>query len=158
MQGDSATARRVVVEIYVLRAVADGRLAYRRLTGALGRAEDPDSAARRLAGVGETVPLVHSTSWRCAADGGVVLTYAVAPDPEPARPATPLGPSAQVARGERADRPAPDAVGPDQVAAHAARHLAFLAEHDDVARAALTGDPLLAEAVARHAPGMAGRL
>lgn len=154
MRGNAAGTRPVTVEVFLLRA-AGGALAYRRCAGALGPDEHPDAAARRLGGVRDDGPLVHSTSWRCEADGGVVLTYAVVPDPGPAAPATPLG-AAGIARGERG-RPSPASLEPAQVAAHAARHLAFLAEHDPEARDALN-DPLLAEALARHAPGLAGRV
>lgn len=142
----------------MLRAEADGGLAYRRLVGGLHAAEDPDRAARRLAGIPApgSGTMVHSTSWRYAADGQVVLTYAVAPDPDPALPAVQLE-EVRIAYGESADRPSPVKVEAGQVAAHAVRHLAFLAEHDPKAAGPLARDPLLADALARRTPAPAGK-
>ncbi|WP_433332864.1 hypothetical protein [Spirillospora sp. CA-294931] len=145
-------ARPVVVEVFPLRADG-GRPAYRRCAGTLTRGDDPDSAARRLAGVRDERPLVHSTSWRCLDDGRLVLTYVVAPDPEPERPATLLG-DADLAHGESIDRPSPARVDVDQVVAHAVRHLVFLAEHDPEL---LSRDPRLARALEGWTPGLAGR-
>ncbi|MGI5166898.1 hypothetical protein ACQEU3_21345 [Spirillospora sp. CA-253888] len=154
MRLDSAAGRAVEVEVYLFRA--EGGLAYRRCVGALGPQEDPDAAARRLAGVSGRSFLVHSTSWRCGADGRVVLTYAVLPDPEPWRGAVPVG-DVGLARGESADRPSPVRVEFAQVALHAARHLAFLVEHDPHVGDVVGRDPGLAAVLASCAPGLAGR-
>jgi len=154
MRLDAATGRAVEVEVYLLRAEGGG-LAYRRRAGALGAREDPDAAARRLAGVSGGA-LVHSTSWRCGDDGRVVLTYAVLPDPEPWRVAVPVG-DVGLAYGESADRPSPVRVGFAQVALHAARHLAFLVEHDPHVGDVVGRDAGLAAVLASCAPGLAGR-
>ncbi|MFC9973636.1 hypothetical protein ACFVH6_22350 [Spirillospora sp. NPDC127200] len=155
MRLDAATGRAVEVEVYLLRAEA-GRLAYRRCAGALGAREDPDAAARRLAGVPGGAALVHSTSWRCEDDGRVVLTYAVLPDPERGRPALAVG-DVGLAYGESADRPSPVRVEFAQVALHAARHLAFLVEHDPHVGDVVGRDAGLAAVLASCAPGLAGR-
>ncbi|WP_157963567.1 hypothetical protein [Actinocorallia populi] len=146
--------RPVVVEVVVLRAVPEGGLAYRSARGGLLPDEDPVRAARRLAGAGEWV---HSTSWRYTDEGHVVLTFAVAPEPEEWRPAKPLAETG-IARGPLPGRPAPDAVSVEQVAAHAVRHLAFLAAHDPVAGGFLAGHPLLARALEAWPGGVAGQL
>jgi hypothetical protein len=147
--------RPVLVEAYAFRCVP--ALAYRRVAGLLTDGETPDLAVARLVGVRDGDTLVHSTSWRPMPDGTIVLTYAVAPDPLPAEPATPLEDLA-IATGDSPDRPTPPSVTNDQVAAHAIRHLSFLLDTDPAARAALERDPTFAALLADLRPTLAGRL
>lgn len=147
--------RPVQVEVYAFRGVPG--LAYRRVAGYLGAGETPDLAVARLVGLRDGGSLVHSTSWRPMPDGTIVLTYAVAPDPRPAEPATPLKDLA-FATGEAPSRPTPPEVTNDQVAAHALRHLGFLLDTDPSASAALERDPDLTALLAGLPPALAGRL
>lgn len=154
--------RPVLVEAYALRVVDGGGPAYRRCAGPLVAGEDPDSAARRIAGVEQPTdrpraPFVHSTSWRYTAEGHVVLSYVVVPDPDPAQPAAPLG-EVETARGASPDRPSPARVTTEQVAEHALRHLAFLLHHDAQAHEALARDPAVAAALALQLPAPSGQL
>jgi hypothetical protein len=153
-----AAARPVLVEVYAFRC--GPALAYRRVADYLGPGETPDLAVARLIGLsglegGDAV--VHSTSWRPMPDGTIVLTYAVAPDPLPAEPATPLEDLA-IATGDAPSRPTPSEVTKDQVAAHAIRHLGFLMDTDPAARLALERDPLLVGLLGELPPTLAGRL
>ena len=146
--------RPVVVEVVVLRAVPQDGLAYRWVRGGLLPDEDPVRAVRRLAGAGGWV---HSTSWRYTGEGHVVLTFAMAPEPEEWRPAKPLA-GVEIARGAAPDRPAPDVISTEQVAAHAVRHLAFLAAHDPEAMGFLAGHPSMARALEAWPGDVACRL
>lgn len=129
----------VVVEVVLFRLQA-GVLHYRFARRALAAAERPDDAALDLAGTaGEAV--CHSTSWRFE-EGQVVLTYAVVPDPCPSLPAVALTEPSVVCSGDPL-RPAPPDVHDHHVAAHAVRHLAYLAETD----------PAIADVDAADAPG-----
>jgi hypothetical protein len=87
--------------------------------------------------VGEPL-LVHSTSWRRDRDS-VVLSFLVVVDP-----ALVAGqPSVVVGRQDLARssaRAAPAAIATSQVLEHALRHLAWLAEDDDVVRDELTDE------------------
>ncbi|GII91200.1 hypothetical protein [Sinosporangium siamense] len=136
-----------------LRADAMGIWSYRRLHTVPGAGESPSAAARRLTGGAGPDAVVHSTSWRYLPEGQVVLTFAVCPDPRPELPATRLTTPA-LARGAQPCDPAPADLRWDHVATHAIRHLAFLQATDDVVRAALAREPLVAAALARasHAP------
>lgn len=95
---------------------------------------EPDDVARALAGLAaEGAPAepgrtLHSTSWRYD-DGAVVLTYAVFPDPGAHAGWEPLGEHLAVCAGPVS--PGPPHVDGSQVAAHAARHLAYLAAGRD---------------------------
>jgi hypothetical protein len=138
--------RPVVVEVYLLRCRADGMLAYRCVESPLRASESPDTAAERIGGTATADPglavVVHSTSWRHRADGTIVLTYVVAPDPAPGLAATPIV-SFEIARGTDPRHPSPPRVRREQVAAHAARHLALIADTDPhVSRALSACSPL----------------
>lgn len=61
--------------------------------------------------------------------GSFVLTYAVAPDPSPQLPATPLTAPAVICSGDPI-RPTPPDLHAHHIAAHAVRHLAYLADTD----------------------------
>jgi hypothetical protein len=123
----------VVVEVYLLRCHPGGLLAYRCVTGQLGATETPDEAAARIGRIPVGGPgpgpgvAVHSTSWRHLGDGSIVLAYAVAPDPVPGASAVPIL-SLDVPHGPCASRPSPPRLQQEQVAAHAARHLALVAD------------------------------
>lgn len=158
--GARVSGRPVVVEVYLLRCAPDGSLAYRCRTGRLRPAEGPDAAAVRIAAVApegaEPLRAVHSTSWRHLRGGTIVLTYVVVPDPQPSLPAVPIR-SLEIAHGARATRPTPARVHRRQVAAHAARHLALVAETDPQVRRVLADHPTLSRALAALPLAGAGR-
>jgi len=152
----------VLVEVLLLRCGPGGVLAYRREAAPLDPGEVPDDAAARIgagpAGQGGgLVAVLHSTSWRHRDDGTIVLTYAALPDPRPRLPATVIG-DLTPARGTSPRRPSPPGVRDEQVAAHAARHLALLAVTDPVVRAVLEQFPEMGRALAPLAPSLAGQL
>jgi hypothetical protein len=122
----------VCVEVLLLRCDPNGGLAYRRLVAALGRGVSPYRRARRLAllGGGDALHLVHSTSWRATADGHIVLTYLIHPDPDPDRPGVPLPEPLTIARSPVPGDPTPPRLELGHVVAHAVRHLAFLERTD----------------------------
>ncbi|WTX01033.1 hypothetical protein OG216_47310 (plasmid) [Streptomycetaceae bacterium NBC_01309] len=156
----SAGSRPVAVEVVLLRALP--QLGYRVVRGAPLAAEAPDAAAVRLAGLPPQAArradlVVHSTSWRYDSAGQVVLTYAVAPDPCPQLPAAAVDVSA-VARGTGPARPSPTCVRAGDVAAHAVRHLAFLARHDVQVRCALEGIADFTQAWPSWEPDVAGEM
>ena len=124
----------VLVEVLLLRHDPAEGFAYRRLITALAGRARPDDTARRLALLAEDddAHLVHSTSWRATDDGRIVLTYLVHPDPAPNLPGIPLPDPHAVARSPKPGHPAPPDLHPRHVAAHAVRHLAFLARTDPV--------------------------
>jgi hypothetical protein len=129
----------VVVEVVLIRLRA-GVLHHRFTRRALTRDERPDDAALDLAQVGDGA-VCHSTSWRYQ-DGRVVLTYAVVPDPQPSRSAAALTEPSVMCSGNPL-RPAPADIHDHHVAAHAVRHLAYLADTD----------PAIAEVAAADPPG-----
>ena len=149
----------MLVEVYLLRCDPGGQLAYRRTAGYLGPGETPDAAAgRTVPGPADrSVALLHSTSWRHRGDGTIVLAYAGLPDPDQDRAAEPIRTFDPAASGDPR-RPSPQRVSHEQVAAHAARHLAFLARTDPVVRLALGESPQLARALADLDGAPAGQL
>jgi hypothetical protein len=151
--------RPVLIEVYLLRCRPDGLLAYRREAGPLGPGEAPDTAATRVGGGPYARPgaVLHSTSWRHLGDGTIVLAYAALPDPQPGRPAVAIRDFAVAVSGDAA-RPSPAEVRHDQVAAHAARHLALIAGTDPAVRLALDQFPELGRALVPLVPVPAGQL
>jgi hypothetical protein len=150
----------VMIEVMHLRIDASGGWHYRQVSSPLPAGINPDDAARSIAGLGELdgpARVVHSTSWRYHPDGHLVLTYAVLPDPDPAAQATALE-DLEIARGAQPGRPAPDHLSAENVAAHALRHLALLAETDPVIATAINGDDLLTAGLSRRARALGGRL
>ncbi len=151
----------MLVEVYLLRCRPDGLLAYRREAGHLAPGETPDTAAWRAGtctGSHQDSPLVlHSTSWRHLDDGTIVLTYAALPDPEPGRRALPIRDLGMARTGDPR-RPSPPDIRHEQVAAHAARHLALLVGTDPLVRQALDQYPQLGRALALLAQAPAGQL
>jgi hypothetical protein len=104
----------------------------------LADGEDPVEAVGRIvSGLVGPPMLVHSTSWR--RDGSaVVLSFVVVIGPEQAAEmaSTPV-PRAEVARSEPTRAPA--AIGHAQVLEHGLRHMAWLAQDDEVVAERLTG-------------------
>lgn len=152
----------MLVEVYLLRCHPDGLLAYRREAAPLGLGDTPDATAERVgmgpgSQHGDSVAVLHSTSWRHLDDGTIVLTYAALPDPELGRLAIPIQDFA-VARSGDTRRPSPPRVRHEQVAAHAARHLALIADSDPLVRLALDQFPELSRALAPLARVPAGQL
>jgi len=93
----------------------------------------------RLAGnlMGEPL-LIHSTSWR-RARGSVILSFVVVnrDDQSPELPGVPVV-RAELARGGATS--AAPAIGHAQVLEHALRHLAWLAQDDEVVRTTLSDE------------------
>ena len=144
----------VVVELLLLSDDGAG-ITYRAVYGQLAVRTLPDVVVRRLGGLdGAADTTVHSTSWRCQA-GKVILTYVALPDP---RSGAHHGRVARRLVGS--EDPARPAVQADvaEVAAHACRHLAFLALTDPVVAGTLRQHPTLRQHILEYAPGLAGRL
>jgi hypothetical protein len=142
----------VLVEVLVLRLDDSGRLAYRVAHGqAHGR--EPDTVAIEAGGVRTGLAAVgtvsHSTSWRY--DGGqIVLTYAVAPDPQPHLTATPL-PHVGIVCSNDPLYPTPAVLHEHHIAAHAVRHLGYLARTDPTVAKAASQQPDLWRALDHYA-------
>jgi len=150
--------RLVVVEVYLLRAHAGGQLSYRCVTGRLSASETPDQAALRIGRIAPAAAVaVHSTSWRHLGDGSIVLAYAIAPDPVPDATAFPIL-DFEAAHGPGADQPSPVHVEREQVAAHAARHLALVADTTPGVHRVLAADQELTRALGALSPAPAGQL
>ncbi len=143
----------VVVEVFFLRVLSDGALAYRAEQRPWSPGRTPDQAALDLAELAPAAAapgtVSHSTSWRFVPPDQVVLTYAVLPDPEPARAATPLIAAGVVCSGD-ALLPAPPEMHDHHIAAHAVRHLGYLAKHDPAVRAAAEAQPDLWTAIVAY--------
>jgi hypothetical protein len=144
----------VTVELMLLGA-HDGALTYRRLAVPLPRGVEPDAVARRA--LGERLgpgSVLHSTSWRFDQDR-LVITYAVAPDPDPAAAGRLVADT--VARGADGRHPSPEA-DHSEVAAHACRHLAFLMATDAAVAEASRARPALWRLISEFTPRIAGEL
>lgn len=142
----------------ILLSVEAGRLGFRTRVAPLADGAHPDLLARHLAGLGSPPAgcLLHSTSWRFQ-DRGIVLTYAVLPDPCPVGPATPIDTDV-LARSADPLVPTPPEINPVDVAVHACRHLAFLRHTDSVVAAQVAKEPALWSLVSRFGPAVAGLL
>lgn len=131
----SARHRQVVVEVVLFSVTSGGALAYRILHAPLPAGVDPDSAALTVSGLDRERPapgaVSHATSWRAAPDGRLVLTYSALPDPSAAGRAVLLTTPSIVCSDDPL-RPAPDGLHAHHVAAHGARHLAYLVRTDPV--------------------------
>jgi hypothetical protein len=142
--------------VVLLSVAADGTLAYRVLTSNLPPAADPDAAALAVSGLDRQPPLVgavsHATSWRATPGGGLVLTYTALPDPD-ATGAVPLKDPSIVCSADPL-RPAPAALHAHHIAAHGARHLAYLASTDPIVRRSAATAPQIWALLAStaHAP------
>lgn len=150
----------VQIEVLLL-SIADDQLRWRVTCGDLPTGCLPDVRARELAGLAAGVPagtVVHSTSWRPAA-GGLILTYVVLPDCEPAQHAVqPVPAEATVVSSADAAAPSPAVVAIEQVLAHALRHLSLVVRTSATVLAAADQHPRLWHTVVAHNPEVAGQL
>jgi hypothetical protein len=129
----------VTIEVFTVARVGERLM----LTGPCGPApwlietgdgENPlDTAVRIIKGVLRESILVHSTSWRFER-GAVVLTFLVVVPEIGEMDAMSIERSALARNAEHS---APDDISFGQVLEHALRHLAWLAEDDEVVQAAL---------------------
>lgn len=150
----------VRIEVVLLSVSEDDQLRWRVASGDLPAGCWPDARARELAGLSIVMPatVVHSTSWRPTA-GGLILTYAVAPDPDPAEGTVRAVPAdAQVVCSADAAAPTPAVVAVEHVLAHALRHLSLVARTSPAVMAAVDAHPRLWHAVVVHTPDVAGQL
>lgn len=127
----------VTVEVARLGLAAGGALAYRVVSAPVGTSAAPDQVALDLAGLAEAGPgaVVHATSWRYEDAGHLVLTYAAVPCALDS--ASPVLTGTGVLCSPDPLRPTPPGLHEHHVVAHAARHLAYLAERDPVVREAV---------------------
>ena len=150
-----------VILLSVSEDAQDPQLRWRTVSGDLPSGCPPDARVRELAGLGTEVPsatVVHSTSWRPSPDG-LILTYAVAPDPAPFGGTVRTIPAgAAVVSSADAAAPTPAMVGIEHVLAHALRHLSMVARTTPEVIAAADTYPLLWHAVVAHTPEVAGQL
>ncbi len=151
----------VQIEVVLLSISDDAQLSWRVARGDLPAGCRPDTRARELAGLGTDVPagtVVHSTSWR-PAPGGLILTYAVLPDPNPADGAVQAVPAdAKVVCSADTATPTPLVVKVEHVLAHALRHLSMVARTSPAVAAAVDAHPKLWHAVVARTPDVAGQL
>jgi hypothetical protein len=153
MKASDADRPPIVVEVLLLSA-AEKALRYRQVRRTLPAHEEPDTVAWRACRPRRDNPvLLHSTSWRYDR-GRVVLTYVALPDPRPASRNHPI--PTDIAEAWNSIRPSPRPSS-DQVAAHACRHLAFLARTDDAVASALGRHPQLRRLILQHVPDVAGQ-
>jgi hypothetical protein len=145
----------VRIELIILAADGD-RLTYRTVQRRLTARAEPDAVAKAAWGLPPGVPdgLLHSTSWRHEA-GEVVLTYVAIPDADGSAERMPV--AGWIAQGEDGMKPSPN-VDLAEVAAHAARHLAFLRRTDDELAGALSAHPAVERLLARYTPAVAGEV
>ena len=140
---------------------AGAALRWRVTRGDLPSGCRPDARARELAGLPTSVPaatVVHSTSWR-PTTGGLILTYAVLPDPHPTDGTVAAVPAdAAIACSADCAAPTPPVVAVKHVLAHALRHLSMVARTSPVIRKAVDTYPQLWDAVVTHTPDVAGQL
>ncbi|MBV9161849.1 MAG: hypothetical protein JO309_10375 [Pseudonocardiales bacterium] len=152
---------KVQIEVILLSISDDTQLSWRVACGDLPAGCRPDARARELAGLSAPVPtatVVHSTSWR-PTRGGLILTYAVAPDPDPAEGAvSAIPPDTHILCATDAAAPTPAAVAVEHVLAHALRHLSLVARTTPAVMAAADAYPRLWHAVVAHTPDVAGQL
>ena len=151
----------VQIEVILLSVEDDAGLRWRVMRGNLPSGCRPDTRARELAGLATAVPtatVVHSTSWRPTPDG-LILTYAVLPDPDPAGGTVRAIPAdAKIASSADAANPTPAVVTVDHVLAHALRHLSMVARTSPAVGKAVDEYPRLWHAVVAHTPDVAGQL
>ncbi|MDQ2880793.1 MAG: hypothetical protein M3Y48_05905 [Actinomycetota bacterium] len=151
----------VRIEVLLLSVTHGDQLSWRVVDGDLPAGCRPDSRACELAGLAADVPtatVVHSTSWRPNADG-LILTYAVLPDPDPVEGTVHAVPAdATIVCSADAAAPTPPGVAVEHVLAHALRHLSLVARTSPAVVAAVDSHPLLWHAVVAHTPDVAGQL
>ncbi|MGH3768343.1 MAG: hypothetical protein ACRDTX_24860 [Pseudonocardiaceae bacterium] len=149
------------IEVILLSVSDDAALGWRLASGDLPSGCRPDARARELAGLTTDMPtatVVHSTSWR-PTPAGLVLTYAVAPDPDPAAGTVRAVPAdASIACSAHAASPTPAVVRVEHVLAHALRHLSMVARTSPAVIEAVDAHTRLWHAVVAHTPDVAGQL
>ncbi|MGH3695753.1 MAG: hypothetical protein ACRDRX_17485 [Pseudonocardiaceae bacterium] len=152
---------RVQIEVILLSISDDAVLRWRAIRADLPSGGRPDARARELAGLVIDVPtetVVHSTSWR-PAPSGLILTYAVLPDPAPTAGTVRAVPAdARVVCSGNAAVPTPAVVTIEHVLAHALRHMSMVARTTPAVARAVDAHPRLWHAVRAHTPGVAGQL
>jgi hypothetical protein len=152
---------KVQIEVMLLSSSDDDQLSWRVAYGDLPAGCRPDTRALELAGLGSSAPpatVVHSTSWRPTADG-LILTYAVLPDPAPAVGTMHAVPAdAHIVCSADAAAPTPAVVTVEHVLAHALRHLSLVARTSPAVMRAVDAHPRLWHAVGAHTPDVAGQL
>ncbi|MGH3699631.1 MAG: hypothetical protein ACRDQY_09230 [Pseudonocardiaceae bacterium] len=150
---------KVQIEVMLLSILDDNQLSWRVVEGDLPADCRPDTRALELAGLGSRAPtatVVHSTSWRPTTEG-LILTYAVLPDPAPGTgQAVPAG--ARIVCSADAAVPTPAVVTVEHVLAHALRHLSLVARTSPAVMRAVEAHPQLWHAVVAHTPDVAGQL
>lgn len=151
----------IQIEVLLLSVSRDDQLRWRVVGGDLPPGCRPDARACELAGLGVDLPtatVVHSTSWRPSANG-LILTYAVLPDPDPAAAIVRAVPAdATIACSADAAAPTPPTVTVEHVLAHALRHLSLVARTTPEVVTAADSHPRLWHAVVAHTPDVAGQL
>jgi hypothetical protein len=151
----------VQVEVILLSLAHDDQLRWRVASGDLPAGCSPDARARKLAGLQAPVPpatVVHSTSWR-PTRRGLILTYAVLPDPDP-RPGSvhPVPAEAHIACSTEGGSPHPG--GRDDRARPGPCAAAPVVSGTDQPEvmAAVDAHQRLWHAVVAHTPDVAGQL
>ncbi|MQA15759.1 MAG: hypothetical protein GEV09_16865 [Pseudonocardiaceae bacterium] len=155
--GEVRPAASVVIEVLAFRLDGNGWLACRDARVRWQPPAEPDELALRTAGITRDTPewtVSHSTSWRYDPAGVLVLTYALAPDPDPQQPAVALPRAGVLCSGDPL-HPRPEALHAHHVAAHAVRHLAHLAVSDPTVRDAASHRPELWRVIADAGAAMA---
>ncbi|MGH3985124.1 MAG: hypothetical protein ACRDST_21155 [Pseudonocardiaceae bacterium] len=155
----------VQIEVVLLSvsvpASGDAQLRWRIARGDLPTGCRPDTRAGELAGLGANVPtatVVHSTSWRHG-PAGLILTYAVLPDPNPTEGTVAAVPAdARIVCSADAAAPSPTVVAVEHVLGHALRHLSLVARTCPTVAVAVDVHSQLWHAVSAHAPDVAGQL
>jgi hypothetical protein len=151
----------VQIEVILLSISDDAVLSWRVTRGDLPSGCRPDGRARELAGLATSVPIetvVHSTSWR-PSPGGLILTYAVLPDPNPAQGTVRAVPAdAAIVCSADTAAPTPPVVAVEHVLTHALRHLSMVARTSPAVGKAVEAYPRLWDAVVAYTPDVAGQL
>lgn len=129
-----AVGRTVTVEVALIPVDERRRLGYRLRRATAARSAAPHQVALELAELPPRTDgvVVHATNWRYEDAGHLVLTYAAMPRDRQQADASLLGvgvlsPTAPL-------HPTPTGLHEHHVVAHAARHLAYLAQHDQTVR------------------------
>lgn len=146
---------RVFVEVFFFSVTAEG-LMFRVESELLPEDISPVELVHIIAGWVDSPPegsVAHSTSWRYDA-GDIVLSWAVSPDVSLTQPTQVL--TTSVALGASAVSPVVLNLSVNMVAAHAARHLAFLLHTDPLVSAALHSRADLHNALVGTFPSVAG--
>jgi hypothetical protein len=151
----------VQIEVMLLSIPDNDQLSWRAVQGDLPAGCRPDARALELAGLGAKAPtatVVHSTSWRPTPDG-LILTYAVLPDPAPAIGTVQAVPAdAHITWSADTAAPTPAVMTAEHVLAHALRHLSLVARTNPAVMLAAEAHPRLWHAVVAHTPDVAGQL